>query len=121
MSRMRDKWPVPIANPTPFPEIFFRLQPDISAACDEWENKGIRRPTQEEFNLMVERIHDSACNRYPDLARQAEEYGKESAFGHNEALELFDVQIQQRGFFRGLIAFLLLRELIRRRRKRRRH
>lgn len=104
----------------PYPEIFFKLQPDIAAACDELESKGIVKPTQETLNTIVERIHTDVCKRYPDLARQAEEFELHNSVISSDMLEVDGVLIQQRGFFRGLIAFLLLRELLRRRRRRRR-
>jgi hypothetical protein len=117
MSRVSGQRPASIVNPAPYPEIFFRLQPDISAACDEWESNGIRRPTQGAFDHMVERIHDNVCLRYPDLARQAEEFDRNNAAFPYNTPESSAIRVQQRGFFRGLIAFLLLRELLRRRRR----
>jgi hypothetical protein len=108
-----------LSYPLAQPEIYYKLQPDILQACDEMENQGITTPTSEQVQIMTDRIYNNVSRRYPDLAKLAQEYEKNQLATSYEQVEMFGIRIEQRGLFRGLIAFLLLSELFRRRRFRR--
>ncbi len=96
-----------------YPEIYFRMQPEIEAACDRWAQQGIRKPTQAQLDTTVTEVQNRCTKRWPELARAAQEYEKSTSAGQTLTME--GLTIQQRGGWNGLIAFLLLAELFRRR------
>ena len=99
-----------------YPEIYFKLQPELEAACERWEQRGIRRPTQAQLDEMANEIRGRCNKRRPDLMRYADEYERQGTTGLT--FKMGDLVLQQRGGFSGLIAFLLLAELFRRRGRR---
>lgn len=105
--------------PGAHPELYYRLQSDVAQACDELDRAGVKMLTAEVVAQTTDRIHDSVCRRYPDLVREAQRYEDGFVAATQEFLTVYGIKIQQRGFFRDLIAFLLLGEFFRRRRRRR--
>ncbi len=102
-----------------YPEIYFRMQPEIEAACERWEQQGIRQPSQAQLDATVTEVQNRCAQRWPELARTAQEYEKHATGGQTMTME--GLTIQQFGGWNSLIAFLLLRDFFNRRRRRRRY
>jgi hypothetical protein len=105
-----------------FPEIYYRLKPFISMACDVINSSGTA-PTQQDMDDMTDNIYDEFTRMYPDMA----DYMKQNAESAGEANEAVPTIViggsfrpgygrfggfRRRGIGRDLISSLLLAELL---------
>jgi len=56
-----------------YPEIYYKLQPYISAACDIMDSYGITMPTQKQLDDMTDGIYEEFVRTYPDMAEYMSE------------------------------------------------
>ena len=99
------------------PLLYFKLQPEVEAACDQCEREGIRTPTRDVVESMTNRIYDNVRSKYPDLAASAREYEKSA--GAKALAREYNTEQWGNGALWGLIALLFLGEFFGRRRFRR--
>ena len=94
-----------------YPNIYYRLYPYVSSACDKMDNPYVMYPPQELVEKMVDECYDKCLSEMPDL----EEYAKcQSAEASGE--DDVEAQKTRTPILRDLIAILLLTELFRKRR-----
>lgn len=103
----------------PYPMIYFKVQPEIERECNVLESKGINRLTPDIVKQSVNNIYNNTNNKYPDLAKYANEYEKNAPYATTD-LRTYGVEAQFAGLFLGLIALLFLAEFASRRRRIRR-
>jgi hypothetical protein len=121
MNRFFNKTPAGgTALPWMTPALFGKLQSEIDAACLEMERMKIKKPTPELVGRMTSRIYDNVHKEYPELDKYARIYDKGLHASANQPVSMYGVEIQEGGFFAGLIALLLLAGFFGRRRFRRR-
>lgn len=94
-----------------YPDIYYKLQPHVSMACDEMEINGLMLPTTRMMNCMCSRIHENVCRMYPEMLNYANSW---SAAPNPQAMD-YDRSFDG-GPIKDIIAVLLLAELFRRRR-----
>lgn len=94
-----------------YPEIYFKVQPHVSMACDELEINGMMLPTNRMMTCMCNRIHENVCRMYPEMRNYA---GSWMPAMDTQAID--SVMPFAGGPLRDIIAVLLLAELFRRRR-----
>ncbi|CDZ23723.1 hypothetical protein CCDG5_0592 [[Clostridium] cellulosi] len=101
-----------------YPEIYYKLQPYISAACDIMDSYGITMPTQKQLDDMTDGIYEEFVRTYPDMA----EYMSEQSTRNNPndpppfsgGFRRFrpGFRFRRRGLGRDFISALLLAELL---------
>ncbi len=106
-----------------FPEIYYRLKPFISMACDMVNSSGIT-PTQQELDEMTDDIYDEFLRMYPDMAEYMQQNAENAGVDANEAVPTIVIRggfrpgfrrfgpFRRRGIGSDLISALLLSELI---------
>lgn len=88
-----------------YPDIYHKVQPHVSAACDDMEMHGWMMPTTRMMRCMCDHIHQNVMQMYPEMAN----YGA-------GGMSVSDYDPVGGGPVRDVIAILLLAELFRRRR-----
>lgn len=58
-----------LTNQAVYPEVYYKLKPYISMACDLMDTYGIDVPTQQQLDDMTDGIYDDFCDMYPDMAK----------------------------------------------------
>jgi len=93
-------------EPLRYPRVYYVVYPMIARRCDMMCDY----PRQETVEMMADQIYEECMRFYPDIFREYEI--------NNDGVS--DAEINQffgrRRLFRDLIAILLIRELLRRRR-----
>lgn len=131
--------PTPYMNQTPYspselndlmkyrvtyPEIYYKCQPFVMMACDQMDTYTSEMPTQEMIEQMSDNIYDDVCRMYPDLdayakcaVQQTNAVPAQTFYDQDRDRDMFGRRYRRRGAFRDFIDFLLLSELLRRRRR----
>lgn len=96
-----------------YPEVYCKLKPYISMACDLMDSYGADVPTQQQVDGMVDEIYDGFCRIYPDMA---DYMGKGSSDPAGDPPPFRDgfrsgFGFRRRGLGRDFIEALLLAEL----------
>lgn len=101
-----------------YPEVYYKLQPYITAACDIMDSYGITMPTQKQLDDMTDGIYDEFVRTYPDMA----EYMNDNDNRNNPndpppfsgGFRRFrpGFRFRRRGLGRDFISALLLAELL---------
>lgn len=96
-----------------YPEVYYKLKPYISMACDMMDSYGIDVPTQQQADEMVDGIYDDFCRMYPDMADYMNQGGNDPAGDPMPFRDGFRPRFgfRRRGLGRDLISALLLAEL----------
>lgn len=106
---------------TTFPEVFYKIQPYIMMVCDEMDVAGSEMPTQEMMDRISDNIFDDVCRMYPDIADYARSCDNSDPpmerMESGREPEMFRRRFRRRGLSRDFVDFLLLQELLRRRRR----
>jgi hypothetical protein len=110
--------PEMVAGTMLYPNIYYKLQPHIMMACDEMDMYGITMPSKKMIMCMCSRICDNVCKMYPEMVKYDMEYsaGEMSDPDPEPGFDEFGHRMR-RGPFRDFLAFLLLSEFFRRRRR----
>lgn len=108
-----------------FPEIYYKLQPYVLMVCDRLDSFESTMPTQDMLDNISDNIYDDVCKRDPNLAQYLQSQSVKDdpavpAAGYGDDPPFFGIGFRRRGLPRDLIEILLLAELFRRRRNRRR-
>lgn len=100
-----------------YPEVYYKVKPYISMACDLMDSYGIGMPTQQQVNEMVDGIYDDFCKTYPDMVDYMSKSGTDPAGDPPPFRDRFrpGFGFRRRGLGRDFIEALLLAELFRRR------
>lgn len=96
-----------------YPEVYYKLKPYISMACDLMDSYGIDVPTQQQVDDTVDGIYEDFCRMYPDMADYMNKGGNDPAGDpppfRGGFLPRFG--FRRRGLGRDFIEALLLAEL----------
>lgn len=97
-----------------YPEVYYKLIPYISMACDMMDSHGITIHTQQQVDSMVDEIYNDFCKTYPDMADYMNQGGNNPADDpppfHDGFRPRF--RFRRRGLGRDFIGALLLSELL---------
>lgn len=103
----------PMAYRSVYPEVYYKLKPYISMACDLMDSYGIVVPTQQQVDDMVDGIYDDFCKMYPDMSGYMKRDENDSAGDPPPFRDGFRPMFgfRRRGPGRDFIEALLLAEL----------
>lgn len=96
-----------------YPEIYYKLKPYVSVACDMMNSYGIDVPTQQQVDNMVDGIYNDFCKTYPDMADYMNKGDKDPVGDPPPFRDGFRPRFgfRRRGLGRDFIGALLLAEL----------
>jgi hypothetical protein len=94
-----------------YPDIYYKIQPHVTMACDEMDMNGWMMPTRKMMLCMCDRIHENVVRMYPEMRNYT---GNWYAAPMMQVMD--DDMPLNNGPIKDIIAILLLSELFRRRR-----
>lgn len=103
----------PMTYRSVYPEVYYKLKPYISMACDLMDSYGIIVPTQQQVDDMVDGIYNDFCRMYPDMSEYMKNDGSGGVSDPPPFRDGFSPMFgfRRRGLGRDFIEALLLAEL----------